>query len=187
MIDCPDLPGSTMITTARRVHFLTIPHEMLVIGAGARCDADAVHLAEPSPTDPALADLLPVLRELRPHLDLDLLRAIYAEGHPQGLRFTGAYDDTGTCVAVAGWRIVATTVAVRRLYVDDLVTSDRVRSQGYGAALLRHLRAIARDSGCTALELDSGTHRAQAHRFYFREGLAISSFHFRETFDQDGL
>jgi len=146
-----------------------------------------VRLAEPSPTDPTLADLLPVLRELRPQLDLELLRAVYAEGHPQGLRFTGVYDDTGTCVAVAGWRIVATTVAVRRLYVDDLVTSDRVRSQGYGAALLRHLRTIARDSGCTALELDSGTHRSGAHRFYFREGLTISSFHFRETFDQVGL
>ncbi|MBD0336919.1 MAG: GNAT family N-acetyltransferase, partial [Cyanobacteria bacterium Co-bin13] len=27
-------------------------------------------------------------------------------------------------------------------------------------------------------QLDSGVHRAEAHRFYFREGLVITSFHF---------
>jgi GNAT superfamily N-acetyltransferase len=138
-------------------------------------------LVELDPDDPALETILPVLRELRPHLDLALLREIYLEGWPQGLRFTAAFDDDGACTAVAGWRIMATTVAVRKLYVDDLVTSDRRRSTGVGAALLTHLGEIARDSGCTALELDSGTHRSRAHRFYFREGMHISSFHFRLT------
>ena len=33
--------------------------------------------------------------------------------------------------------------------------------------------------GCTQLELISNVVREQAHRFYFREGLAVDAFHFR--------
>src|SRR5687768_3556221 len=96
-------------------------------------------IVEIAPDDPRLlAEVLPVLQQLRPHLDANALTAIYTEGHPQGLRFTAAYRD-GVCVGVAGWRIIATTVAVRKLYVDDLITAETARSTGVGAALLRDL------------------------------------------------
>jgi hypothetical protein len=36
----------------------------------------------------------------------------------------------------------------------------------------------ARQQGCQTFSLDSGTQRASAHKFYFRQGLAITSFHF---------
>ncbi|MFD9488539.1 GNAT family N-acetyltransferase [Streptomyces sp. NPDC059991] len=131
------------------------------------------------PGDPRLADdLLPVLRELRPHLTEDLFREIYAEGYGQGLRFSAAYGEDGVCVGAAGWRIVATTVAVRKLYVDDLVTAETARSRGVGHALLAHVEGIARAAGCTSLNLDSGTHRTDAHRFYFRERMAVTAFNF---------
>ncbi|MEV4193241.1 GNAT family N-acetyltransferase [Streptomyces toxytricini] len=131
------------------------------------------------PGDPRLAaDLLPVLRELRPHLTADLLADIYAEGHPQGLRFSAAYDDGGACTGAAGWRIVANTVDIRRLYVDDLVTAAHTRSRGVGRALLAHLEERARAAGCRLLDLDSGTHRTGAHRFYLRERYDIVAFHF---------
>jgi GNAT superfamily N-acetyltransferase len=130
------------------------------------------------PGDPRLVrDLLPVLRELRPHLTAQSFAAVYEEGYPQGLRFTAAYTD-GRCVGVAGWRIVATTVAVRKLYVDDLVTTEGERSHGVGRALLLELTRRARAADCYAIDLDSGVHRPDAHRFYMREGLAIASFHF---------
>jgi GNAT superfamily N-acetyltransferase len=130
------------------------------------------------PGDPRLVrDLLPVLRELRPHLTAQSFAAVYEEGYPQGLRFTAAYTD-GRCVGVAGWRIVATTVAVRKLYVDDLVTTEGERSHGVGRALLLELTRRARAADCYAIDLDSGVHRPDAHRFYMREGLAITSFHF---------
>ncbi|MDA1361887.1 hypothetical protein O1R50_19825 [Glycomyces luteolus] len=54
------------------------------------------------------AELLPVLRELRPDLSADDYVAVYDEGHGQGLRFTAAYAE-GRCVGVAGWRTVANT------------------------------------------------------------------------------
>ena len=130
------------------------------------------------PGDPRLGhDVLPVLAQLRTELTREMLDAVYAEGHPQGLRFTAAYDEHG-CVAVAGWRLMATTVAIRKLYADDLVTSAERRSQGIGAALLAELERRAREAGCRAIDLDSGVTRADAHRFYIRERMPITSFHF---------
>ncbi|WP_030761971.1 GNAT family N-acetyltransferase [Streptomyces sp. NRRL F-2664] len=125
-------------------------------------------------------DLLPVLLELRPHLTEDLFLTVLAEGRGQGLRFTAAYGADGVCVGAAGWRLVATTSLVRKLYVDDLVTSATARSTGVGRALLTHLEQHARAAGCTALTLDSGTQRTDAHRFYFRERMAVTAFSFEK-------
>lgn len=121
---------------------------------------------------------LPVLQELRPHLDRAALSAVLRGGEPQGLRFTAVYSDEGACLGIAGWRIMDTTSALRKLYVDDLVTSSTARSTGVGAALLRELERRAVEAGCAALELDSGVQRSDAHRFYFRERFAITSHHF---------
>ncbi|MEU8761118.1 GNAT family N-acetyltransferase [Streptomyces sp. NPDC048659] len=131
------------------------------------------------PGDPRLeTEVLPVLRELRPHLTPGLFSDVYARGHAQGLRFSAAYDGGGACVGVAGWRVVDNTSAVRMLYVDDLVTAEGSRSAGVGHALVGHLEGHARAAGCFELNLDSGTHRTGAHRFYLRERFDIVAFHF---------
>ncbi|MCB8907766.1 MULTISPECIES: GNAT family N-acetyltransferase [unclassified Streptomyces] len=131
------------------------------------------------PGDPRLEkDLLPVLSELRPHLTPELFREVYETGHSQGLRFSAAYTDEGRCVGAAGWRIVINTSSLRQLYVDDLVTAADTRSTGVGHALIDHLEGHARAAGCHELNLDSGTHRTGAHRFYLRERFDIAAFHF---------
>lgn len=137
-----------------------------------------MQIVELAPGDPKLIDdVLPVLVELRPHLTAEAFVAVYAEGHPQGLRFTAGYVD-GACVVVAGWRVIALTASGRKLYVDDLVTASTQRSTGAGKAMFEHLAAVATAAGCRVLDLDSGTHRRDAHRFYFRERMPIVSFHF---------
>ncbi|PSK93625.1 acetyltransferase (GNAT) family protein [Murinocardiopsis flavida] len=123
------------------------------------------------------SEVLPVLLELRPHLTETLLHEVYDEGHRQGLRFSAAYTD-GACAGVAGWRVMVGTSALRKLYVDDLVTAERGRSAGVGRALLGYLEQRARDLGCHRLDLDSGVQRHDAHRFYFRERMDIAAFHF---------
>jgi GNAT superfamily N-acetyltransferase len=135
------------------------------------------------PGDSRWVEAWPVLSELRSHLTEDSFREIYAEGHPQGLRFTAAYDDAGHCLGVAGWRIVANTATGRKLYVDDLVTTASARSRGVGAALLAELVRRARDAGCQVIDLDSHVERRSAHRFYLREGMPITAFHFARTLD----
>lgn len=140
-------------------------------------------LVDVGPDDPRLVDdLLPVLRELRPHLTPSSLVGIAQRGWSEGLRFTAAYAG-GTCVAVAGWRFTTNTSAGRKLYVEDLVTDPSRRSEGVGAALLAHLERRAVEAGCSVLDLDSGVQRADAHRFYFREGLSIRSFHLSKPLD----
>ncbi|HKW39598.1 MAG TPA: GNAT family N-acetyltransferase [Burkholderiales bacterium] len=90
------------------------------------------------------------------------------------------------CVAVEGpvvtgvavYRVYENTFQGRQLYVDDLVTDEKRRSAGVGRALLSHLEQKARATGLDNLALDSGTQRQQAHKFYFREGMVVTSFHF---------
>lgn len=118
-----------------------------------------------------------MLRELRPHLTRELLDQVLAEGEPQGLRFTAVLED-GRCVAIAGWRVLANTSALRKLHVDDLCTASGARSAGHGGALLRALAERARELGCHVLDLDSGVQRHEAHRFYLRERLDIVGHHF---------
>ena len=85
----------------------------------------------------------------------------------------------GKPVAVAGFRVGENLAWGRHLYVDDLVTSAEHRSKGYGALLLGWLRGIAKERGCRELHLDSCVQRTDAHRFYLREGLTLSSYHFK--------
>jgi GNAT superfamily N-acetyltransferase len=90
------------------------------------------------------------------------------------------------CVAVDGkdvagvavYRMYENTFTGRQLYVDDLVTDEERRSHGVGRALLGYLEQKARAAGFENLALDSGTQRQQAHKFYFREGMVATAFHF---------
>ena len=84
---------------------------------------------------------------------------------------------------VAVYRIGENTFEGLHLYVDDLVTDERQRSRGVGRALMEHLQELAQAAGCEAYTLDSGTQRQQAHKFYFREGMVVTSFHFRKPLE----
>ncbi len=134
-------------------------------------------------SDRDIARCFAVLSELRPHLQESTFVAMVRDMETQGYRLV-FIEDGGAVVAVAGYRIFTSLVMGRNLYVDDLVTSDKARSKGYGKALMDWLRDFARESGCAYLHLDSGTQRHRAHRFYLREGMDIASFHFSEKLDR---
>jgi GNAT superfamily N-acetyltransferase len=117
-----------------------------------------------------------VHRELRPHLPDDYaskMRRVFAGGARMSI---AARDDA--VVGVAVHRIHENTFDGVQMYCDDLVTNPDARSSGVGAALMRRMEALARAAGCAKLNLDSGTQRQQAHKFYFREGMVVTSFHF---------
>lgn len=129
-------------------------------------------------TDAQILATLPVMRQLRPHVPPEAyLSTVRRMMRTDGYRLAAALDDD-VVVAVAGYRRMETLYAGPVLYVDDLVTDERARSAGWGGRLLAWLREQARAEGCAALHLDSGVQRADAHRFYFREGMAVRSFHF---------
>jgi len=140
-------------------------------------------LPEIATTDQAILDCFTVMSQLRPLLQkeefLATVRALMTEG------FRLAYiQDAGGVVAVAGFRIYSNLFMGKHLYVDDLVTDEQVRSNGYGRAMLDWLKNLARENGCAVLHLDSGTHRHQAHKFYLNQGFDITSYHFSQKLNR---
>ena len=65
-----------------------------------------------------------------------------------------------------------------RAWVEDLSVHPDCRSQGVGKALLDAAKDWGRAHGATHLELDSGTARTDAHRFYEREHPSARSFNY---------
>jgi hypothetical protein len=119
-----------------------------------------------------------VHRQLRPHLPADYvarMRAVFASGAEMAVALV---DEQ--VVGLTVFRVIEKTHSGRELYCDDLVTDERRRSTGVGHALMDYMVRIGRERGCDTLALDSGTQRDQAHKFYFREGLTIPSFHFHK-------
>ena len=128
-------------------------------------------------TDAEISATFPVVRQLRPHLVEDeYLRMIRRMQHV-GYRLANATEN-GEVRCVAGYRIVEFLAYGKFLYVDDLVTAEDARSEGCGGRMLDWLAGVAREEGAGSLQLDSGVQRHEAHRFYFREGMKISSYHF---------
>ncbi|MDB5969410.1 MAG: family N-acetyltransferase [Hydrocarboniphaga sp.] len=117
-----------------------------------------------------------VHRQLRPALPeryADCLQQVFEHGGRMAVAADG-----DRVVAVMVWRLIVNTAYRRALYVDDLVTDPASRSSGAGKALLDWCADKAVLMQCEWLTLDSGTQRTDAHRFYFRERMHVSSFHF---------
>jgi GNAT superfamily N-acetyltransferase len=136
-----------------------------------------MEIVELPPGDERLASVYPVMKELRTHLSEADFQERYAAGHDDGYRMAAVFDGD-ECRAAAGYRLFTNFVSGRHLYVDDLVTADSWRSHGYGRLLNKYLVELARNEGCSSVQLDSSVERRDAHRFYFRERYAIYSFHF---------
>jgi GNAT superfamily N-acetyltransferase len=134
---------------------------------------------ELSPAETEAAYL--ALRELRPLLP-SATRFVYQVNEvqrPEGYRLVGSFDDgVDHAVAAAGFRTGHNLVSGLYLYVDDLVTLPDFRGRGHADALMQWLFEEATRLECDRLELDSATHRHDAHRFYLKHNLVISAFHF---------
>lgn len=128
-------------------------------------------------TDTEIAACYPVMRELRPHIAEDQFLSQVRNQESAGYRLAFVQEPEGL-VAVAGFRVGVNLAWGRFLYVDDLVTLPAHRSKGYGAKLLAWLKEYAAKEGCLQMHLDSGIQRKEAHRFYEREGMTMTSLHF---------
>jgi len=137
----------------------------------------AIYLAE---SQEQIARCFSVMHQLRPRLTADTFVARIEQQRCEGYQLA-FLEHEGAVAAVAGFRIMSVLWSGRTLYVDDLVTDEASRSHGFGTQILGWLRDFARNEGCETFSLDSGTHRYEAHAFYFRQGLRITDFHFQMT------
>jgi GNAT superfamily N-acetyltransferase len=123
---------------------------------------------------------LPVLLQLRPHYT-DQQQQMILQIQQQ---FTEGFElhyieDQQQVLACAGIRFLTLLSHHSRvMYVDDLITDQVHRSQGYAKTLIDYLCDYAQSQGCTTITLDSGVQRFGAHRFYLREHFDIVSHHF---------
>ena len=124
-----------------------------------------------------LASAERVHRQLRPHLAdyVARMRQVLGAGAEMAVALDG-----GEVRGVTVFRILEKTHSGRELYCDDLVTDEAKRSTGVGHALIAYMERICRERDCDTFSLDSGTQRQQAHKFYFREGMTVTSFHFNK-------
>jgi len=125
-----------------------------------------------------IAAVYPVIHQLRDHLDFDTFRERYLAMY-EGANYRIVVLKVGDEIrAAAGFRWIENLAVGASLYIDDLVTVEKYRSQGYGRNLVKYLEGVASAIGANAIRLDSAIHRVDAHRFYEREGFVYFSKHF---------
>jgi GNAT superfamily N-acetyltransferase len=129
-------------------------------------------------TDSELKETFPVMKQLRTHLNEDqYLTMVNRQRHTDNYEVAAVIED-GDVKCVAGYRVSECLAYGRFLYVDDLVTGENSRSKNYGKQMMDWLVDEAKRLGCSQLHLDSGVQRHSAHRFYLRERMDITAFHF---------
>jgi len=117
-----------------------------------------------------------VHRQLRPHLPENYvarMKQVFGSGAEMAVAVVA-----GQVAGITVFRVIEKTFTGRELYCDDLVTDAERRSTGVGHALIAYMEKVGRERQCDMLALDSGTERQQAHKFYFREQMPITAFHF---------
>lgn len=128
-------------------------------------------------TDEEIMKCFDVMSQLRIHLDkqsfFDRVKRQYQQGY-----MLAYVIDKKHIVSVAGFRFMENLFLGKFMYIDDLITDANSRSKGYGDKLIDFLVSYAKTHGCKAVDLDSGVHRFDAHRFYMRKGMIISDHHF---------
>jgi predicted nuclease with RNAse H fold/GNAT superfamily N-acetyltransferase len=68
--------------------------------------------------------------------------------------------------------------------VENVIVSATARREGIGRALMAHLLEFAGSHGCFKVQLVSGKHRAEAHRFYRSMGLEAVAEGFKIYYDE---
>lgn len=140
-------------------------------------ERENVSLIQLATTDDQILACFPVVVQLRSHLKSQEFVTRVRRQMQVGYHLT--YLSAGGRVSsVAGFRMNESLSWGKFLYVDDLVTDVQMRSHHYGHQLIDWLVQYAHQHDCAQFHLDSGLQLLEAHRFYQREGLQISGYHF---------
>lgn len=121
--------------------------------------------------------IAPILKVLRNTLADGVFDSRLERGLQEGYRVLIA-KDSNAVEGCLGYRIVYDVYWGKTLYVDDLVVRPEARGKGTGAALLKDAKTEAAEHRCDHVRLCSGLSRADAHRFYEKNGFARTSLQF---------
>ena len=134
-------------------------------------------------TDADYEKCFEVIKELRPHIEEESFIYLMREMMNDGYHLIYIEED-GKAVSVCGYRYLKYLFIGHHIYIDDLATLPEYRGNGLAGALLDHTIQLALEKGLTAVTLDSGHHRSDAHRLYLNKRFKISSHHFILRLDE---
>lgn len=129
-------------------------------------------------TEEDLIKCFDVMKELRPHLTLESFVSLIAEMKKETYRLV-FIEENGLVMSACGFRYLTTLFEGRYIYIDDLSTLPIARGKGFGGALFDFVVNLAKTEGLSAVHLDSGHQRFDAHRLYLNKGMKIVYHHFR--------
>ena len=113
-----------------------------------------------------------------PAVDRDGCRRVYEQQLAEGAAHLLAFLDgeaVGFCSLHFRSRLNEPTP---QAWIPDLIVTASARRQGVARTLLAEAERLAREAGCHGLTLESGHHRAEAHRLYEAFGMTNAGFYF---------
>lgn len=120
----------------------------------------------------------PLILQLNPDMPLPRYHELLQHMLPNGYRMVAAFTGAGQCVGLSGFWISAKLYSGKYLEPDNFVVDTAHRSAGVGKLLSDWMLQEAQRHHCDTVMLDAYVTNAAAHRFYFREGFHVKSFHF---------
>lgn len=130
-------------------------------------------------TDEQILNCFPVMKELRTHITDEKEFLERVKSQQVNSMYNLAYlEENGHVKSCAGFVFAEKLFSGKMIYVDDLITLSTERSRGYGDMMFNWLMDYAKMNKCDQLHLDSGVQRHGAHRFYLRNRMDITSYHF---------
>ena len=118
-----------------------------------------------------------LIQLLNPQMSAERYRQLLTHMLANGYRMVGAFEGE-TCLGLSGFWINAKLYSGKYLEVDNFVVAEGHRSAGVGKLLADWMEQEARRRQCDTIMLDAYVTNSAAHRFYFREGYHIKSYHF---------
>jgi GNAT superfamily N-acetyltransferase len=110
-----------------------------------------------------------VLKELRKEITEGEFQTVFQKASEMdGYTMVGAFIDN-ELIAVMGYRFLFDFVRKKHLYIDDLVTTESMRSKGIGSKLLKYAENVALDQQCSVVRLCAHIDNKSGQNFYERE------------------
>lgn len=117
-------------------------------------------------TDEEILSAYPVMSQLRTHLDTKTYLNLVKEAKEKEKYKIFALYKNDTIVSVIGFMPMITLYNGKFIWVCELVTDSKLRSNGFGKKLLSFVHEWANKNDFPIVSLSSGLKRISAHKFY---------------------
>jgi GNAT superfamily N-acetyltransferase len=122
----------------------------------------------------------PLIQQLNPAMSFAHYEQLLLQMLPNKYRMVGIFEGD-ECIGLSGFWVSTKLYSGKYLEIDNFVVHTAHRSKKLGKQLSDWMHALAKEEGCQTIMLDAYTSNAAAHKFYFREGFHIKSYHFFKT------